>query len=93
MLFGGLAALLAGVAHRPIVVTGVASGAVVAMYVVDLVGKLSDPLAPARVVSAFRWYGSAINDGFDVSHAVALTLAGLALAAAGALLFERRDVL
>ena len=93
MAFGGLATLLAGVAHRPAIVTGIASGAVVAMYVVDLVGKLSEPLEPVRAVSAFRYYGSAVQDGFDFSHAVALTLAGVALAVVGALLFERRDVL
>ncbi|QEC46925.1 hypothetical protein FSW04_04520 [Baekduia soli] len=93
MAFGGLAALFAGVAHRPGVVTGVASGAIVAMYVVDLVGKLSDPLRPVRAVSAFRYYGSAVQDGLDVSHAVALTAVGVALAAAGAVLFDRRDVL
>jgi ABC-2 type transport system permease protein len=93
MAFAGLATLLAGVAHRPAVVTGIASATVVAMYVVDLVGKLSDPLRPVRAVSAFRYYGSAIQHGFDVSHAAALTLAGVVLAVAGALLFERRDVL
>ncbi|HEU4976277.1 MAG TPA: ABC transporter permease subunit [Baekduia sp.] len=93
MAFGGLAALLAGVLHRPAAVTGLASGAVVAMYVIDLLGKLSDPLRPIRAVSAFRYYGSAIQDGFDVSHAVALTLVGVALTVVGALLFERRDVL
>ena len=93
MAFAGLATLLAGVAHRTGVVVGGACGALVASYVVDLVGKLSDPLEPFRVISAFRYYGSAIQDGFDVSHALALTLVGVALAAAGAVLFERRDVL
>ena len=93
MAFGGLATLLAGVAHRPAIVTGAASGAVVAMYVIDLVGKLSEPLRPLRAVSAFRYYGSAVQDGFDISHAVALTVVGVALAVVGALLFERRDVL
>jgi ABC-2 type transport system permease protein len=91
--FAGFAALLAGIAHRPAVVQAGALGTLVAMYVIDLVGKLSDPLEPVRVISAFRYYGSAIQQGFDVSHAVALTLIGLLLGVAGALLFERRDVL
>lgn len=93
MAFAGLAALLAGVSHRSSVVTGASCAALVAMYVVDLVGKLSEPLEPVRVVSAFRYYGSAVRDGFDPSHAAALALVGTVLAVVGAALFERRDVL
>ncbi|HSD78741.1 MAG TPA: ABC transporter permease subunit, partial [Solirubrobacteraceae bacterium] len=54
MAFAGLAALLAGLLHRPAIVTGATTGTLVGMYVVDLVGKLSEPLEPVRVVSAFR---------------------------------------
>jgi ABC-2 type transport system permease protein len=92
MAFAGLAALVAGVSSRPPVVTAVATGAVVAMYVVDLVGKLADAVQPLRAISAFRYYGSAIQQGFDLSHAIGLTLVGIGLAVAGAALFERRDV-
>jgi ABC-2 type transport system permease protein len=92
MAFAGLAALVAGVSSRPAVVTAIATGTVVAMYVVDLVGKLADPLQPLRAISAFRYYGSAIQQGFDLSHAIGLTLVGIGLAVAGAVLFERRDV-
>lgn len=92
MAFAGLAALLAGLTSRTGVVTGVAVGTLVGMYVIDLVGKLADPIEPFRVISAFRYYGSAIQNGFDLSHAAGLTLVGFALAVAGALLFERRDL-
>jgi ABC-2 type transport system permease protein len=92
MAFAGLAALVAGLSSRPVVVIAVAGGTLVAMYVVDLVGKLSDAVEPLRAVSAFRYYGSAIQQGFDVSHALGLTLAGIVLAVAGAVLFERRDL-
>ncbi|HSD80802.1 MAG TPA: hypothetical protein VLB47_09075, partial [Solirubrobacteraceae bacterium] len=64
----------------------------IGMYVIDLVGKLADPVEPLRYVSAFRYYGSAIQDGIDVSHVVGLTVAGVVLAVLGALAFERRDV-
>jgi beta-exotoxin I transport system permease protein len=93
MVFAGLAALLAGVLHRPGAVSGIAAGTLVGMYVVDLVGKLSHSLEPVRAVSPFRYYGSAIQDGVDLSHFVALTAVAVLLATAGALLFERRDVL
>jgi ABC-2 type transport system permease protein len=78
--FAGLAALLAGLFHRPAVVTAAASGTLIAMYLVDVVGKLADGLAPLRLVSAFRYYGSAVQDGVDASHAAVLTLAAIALA-------------
>ena len=93
MAFGGLALLAAGLLHHPATVTAVATGTLVAMYVLDLLGKLADDAEPLRAVSAFRYYGSAIQDGLDISHMLGLTLAGVLAAAAGALLFERRDVL
>ena len=92
MAFGGLAMLVAGLLHRSAPVTAIATGALVGMYVIDLVGKLSDAFEPFRVVSAFRYYGSAIQDGFDVSHLAGLVVCAVVLAGAGALLFERRDV-
>jgi ABC-2 type transport system permease protein len=48
MLFGGLALLAAGVLHRAAAVTAVSVGTLVAMYIVDLVGKLADPIDTRR---------------------------------------------
>lgn len=93
MAFAGLAALAAGVVHRPAAVTAIATGTLVAMYIIDLVGKLANELEPLRALSAFRYYGSAIEHGIDISHPAVLTLAAVALTAIGAELFERRDVL
>ena len=93
MSFAGLAVLIAGLLHRQAPVVGIATGTLVAMYVIDLVGKISPDIRSLRTVSAFRYYGSAINDGLDLSHVLLLTGVGIALAVAGALLFERRDVL
>lgn len=92
MLFAGIAVLAAGVLRRPATVTAVATGTLVAMYVLDLVGKLADAAAPLTPVSAFHYYGSAIQDGLDASHILVLTVVAFACAAAGAQLFERRDV-
>jgi ABC-2 type transport system permease protein len=93
MLFAGLALLVSGRLHRGAPVTAIASGTLVGMYVIDLVGKLADAAEPLRAVSAFKYYGSAIQDGIDPLAFAGLTLAGVLLAAAGGLLFERRDVL
>jgi ABC-2 type transport system permease protein len=92
MLFAGLAALGCGWAHTGAPVTAIAAGTLIGMYVLDLVGKLADPVEALRYVSAFKYYGSAIQDGIDPSAFAGLTVAGLLLAVAGALAFERRDV-
>lgn len=93
MAFAGFAVFLAGILHRPATVTGIATGTLVAMYVFDLVGKLSPDERILRDISAFKYYGSAIQDGFDWAHAIGLTGVGIALAVVGAFLFRRRDVL
>jgi ABC-2 type transport system permease protein len=92
MGFAGLALLAVGATRGSGRVMGIAAGTMVAMYVIDVAGKLASAIEPLREGSAFRWYGSAVTDGFDVSHAVALALVGVALAALGAVLFERRDI-
>lgn len=93
-VFGaGLAALACGAFHRGRAVMGFGLGTLVAMYALDVAGRLSQPLEPLRWASAFRYYGAPLRDGIDVPGFLLLTGAGVALAAAGALLFERRDVL
>ena len=64
-----------------------------ATYLLDVAGKLAGAIEPLRAASPFRWYGAAIQDGLDLTHMAGLTLVAIALAAAGAQLFERRDVL
>jgi ABC-2 type transport system permease protein len=93
MLFAGLGAFVCGWAHRGAPVLAIGSGTLVAMYVFDLVGKLADAAEPLRTVSAFKYYGSAIQDGIDPLAFVGVTAVGLVLALFGALAFERRDVL
>ena len=90
--FGGFALLLCGMLHSLAAVTGVASGTLIAMYLIDLLGKLSPDVEPLRVISAYRYYGSAIQQGFDLSHALGLAAAGVLLAIVGAVLFNRRDI-
>jgi ABC-2 type transport system permease protein len=92
MFFAGLATLAAGISRRPATVTGVAAATLVAMYVIDVVGKLAAPVEWLRSVSAFRYYGSAIQNGLDAGHMIGLTLVAIVLAVIGALLFERRDL-
>lgn len=62
------------------------------MYLVEELGKLSDTFAAVDDISAFHYYGSAIEEGFDPAAAAILVAAGALLAAVGCALFERRDV-
>ncbi|MEA2156735.1 MAG: beta-exotoxin transport system permease protein [Solirubrobacteraceae bacterium] len=92
MFFAGCATLAAGLVHRAGQVLGVAAAVLGAMYIFDLVGRLSDAVAPLRWVSAFRYYGAPLQSGLDVAGFIVLAAAGALLAAAGAWCLERRDV-
>ena len=90
--FAGLGALVAGRIGNWSAVTGIAGGILVAMYVVDVVSRVSDSLHDIGPLSAFHYYGAPLIDGIDWPNFTGLLLAGVALAALGATLFERRDV-
>lgn len=92
LLFAGLGAIAAGFSLRTSVVTGSVAGVLVAMYVLDLVGRLDPDLSGVRYLSVFRYYGNAIEDGIEPLAFVGVTLVACLLAAIGAWLFERRDL-
>jgi ABC-2 type transport system permease protein len=77
-------------ALRTSVVTG--AGTLVAMYVIDLVGKLDPGLDWVRYASVFKCYGNAIEEGIDPLAFCGVTAAAVALAALGGWLFDRRDI-
>ena len=89
---GGLAAVMCGVMRGAGAITGAAMGVIVAMYFVEVLGRISDSVASVDAFSAFHYYGSAIESGIDAGAFVGVTAAGVVLAAAGCLLFERRDL-
>jgi len=93
LFFGGVAALAAGALHSSRTVVGVALGVLVAMYAIDLAGRLAHGLEPIRWISAFRYYDAPIRDGIDPLSFVGLAGVGVLLLIAGALLLDRRDVL
>lgn len=88
----GAGALACGGLHRGRSVIGAGMGTLVAMYLLDLAGRLSEPLEPLRWISAFRYYGSPMLDGAGAGLLI-LVATGMILAFVGAALFERRDVL
>jgi ABC-2 type transport system permease protein len=92
LFFAGLAMLLAGLTRGSAVVTGIAAGTLVGMYILNVTGRAAPSLHDLRYLSAFKYYGSAVRDGIDPLAFAGVSLAGIVLAVAGALLFERRDV-
>ncbi len=92
LLFAGLGVVITGFSLRTSIVTGAVAGVLVGMYVVDLVGRLDTSLDWIRYASVFRYYGNAIEDGIDPLAFLGVTAAAVALAALGAVLFERRDL-
>jgi ABC-2 type transport system permease protein len=92
LLFAGFGVVATGWSLRTSVVTGSVAGLLVAMYVVDLIGRLDTSLDWVRYGSVFRYYGKAIEDGIDPLAFAGVTAAAVALAALGALLFDRRDL-
>jgi beta-exotoxin I transport system permease protein len=93
LFFAGVSALASGALHSARTVNGIALGALVGMYALDLAGRLAHSLAPIRWASAFRYYGAPMRNGIDPLSFVGLAVAGVLLLIVGALLFERRDVL
>jgi ABC-2 type transport system permease protein len=92
LVFAGLGVVATGWSLRTSVVTGSVAGVLVAMYVVDLIGRLDPDLSGIRYVSVFKYYGNAIEDGIDPLAFAGVTAAAVLLATIGAWLFERRDV-
>lgn len=92
MFFAGVATLLAGRIRGAAVVTATSGGILVGMYLLEVVGRVDESLDSLRWLSAFRHYGSAVNDGIDPLAFAGLVLVGAALAAVGAVLFRTRDI-
>jgi ABC-2 type transport system permease protein len=92
LLSAGLGIVVTGFSLRTSVVTGSVAGVLVGMYVIDLIGRLDKSLDTIRYLSAFRYYGKAIEEGIDPLSFLGVTVAAVVLAAIGSALFERRDL-
>ena len=92
LIFAGLGVVMTGFSLRTSVVTGSVAGILVAMYVMDLIGRLDTSLDWIRYASVFKYYGNAIENGIDPVAFAGVTAAAAALGALGAWLFDRRDL-
>jgi ABC-2 type transport system permease protein len=92
LVFAGLGIVATGFSLRTSIVTGSVAGVLVAMYVIDLIGKLDPAISGVRYASVFKYYGNAIEEGFDPLAFLGVTAVAVLLATLGAWLFERRDL-
>jgi ABC-2 type transport system permease protein len=90
--FGSLALLCSSLFHRRALAISIPAFLLFGMYLVDTIGRASEDLEDWRPVSAFYYYGSAIEHGIDSAHFVSITLIALALTLLAALAFRRRDI-
>jgi beta-exotoxin I transport system permease protein len=92
LVFAGLGVVATGFSLRTSVVTGAVAGALVTMYLIDLIGKLDPGLSGIRYASVFKYYGNAIEDGIEPIAFIGVTAVAIIFAAVGAWLFERRPL-
>jgi ABC-2 type transport system permease protein len=92
LVFAGLGIVAIGFSLRTSVVTGSVAGVLVAMYVIDLIGRLDSDLSGVRYISVFKYYGNAIEDGIEPLAFCGVAAAAVVVAMLGAWLFDRRDL-
>lgn len=92
MVFGSLALLVSAIVRQRSVAIGVPVATMFAMYLVNIVGKISSDMESLRYVSAFGYYGDAIQEGVPWGGATVLIAASVLLLIAAIPAFDRRDV-
>jgi len=92
LFFGGLAMLCSALFHRRVLATAIPGAILVAMYFVNALGNTVEELEDAQPLSAFHYYGSAIENGIDWADFAGVTAVALALVLLAALAFRRRDI-
>ena len=92
LVFGTLALLCSALFHRRGLAIAIPAFLLFGMYLIDTIGLASDDLEDLRPVSAFYYYGSAIENGIGWTDFGGITLVALALVLLAALVFRRRDI-
>ena len=92
LLFGSLALLCSALFHRRSLAIAIPAFSLFGMYLIDTVGRASSDLEDLRPVSAFYYYGSAIENGIDWAGSLGITGAALVLVSLAVFAFRRRDI-
>lgn len=92
MALGSIALLGSAVFHQRGRVTGIAIGAMFGMYALYVVSKLVDSLAWLKWLSAFHYYGNAIEDGVSWTGMAVLLAFTAVMIVLAVRIFNRRDI-
>lgn len=92
LFFGGVAMLCSAIFHRRFLAIAIPLALLVVMYFVDGLASSVEFLDTIQPLSAFYYYGSAIQDGIDWVNFAGLTAAALVLVGLAILIFRRRDI-
>lgn len=92
LFFGGLAMLCSAIFHRRLLAVAIPVALLVAMYFVDGLANSVEFLEDIQPLSAFYYYGSAIQEGIDWTNFAGLTAVTLVLVLLATVIFRRRDI-
>lgn len=92
LFFGGIAMLCSAIFHRRLLAIAIPLALLVVMYFVDGLASSVEFFDTIQPLSAFHYYGSAIQDGIDWANFSGLTGATLILVGLAALIFRRHDI-
>ena len=92
LFFGGLAMLCSAIFHRRLLAIAIPVALLVTMYFVDGLAGSVEFLENIQPLSAFYYYGSAIQDGIDWANFAGLMAVTLVLVGLAVLIFRRRDI-
>ena len=92
LFFGGLAMLCSAIFHRRFLAIAIPMALLVVMYFVDGLASSVEFLEDIQPLSAFYYYGSAIQNGIDWANFAGLTAVTLVLVVIAVFIFRRRDI-
>lgn len=92
IFFGGLALLCSAIFHRRALAIAVPGFVLLAMYLADTLGRVSEDLEVYRDFSVFYCYGAAITDGIDWASFFGVSGVAVFSALLAVAVFRRRDI-
>jgi ABC-2 type transport system permease protein len=92
LFFGGLALLCSAMFHRRALAIAVPGFVLLAMYLADTLGRVSEDLEVYRDFSVFYYYGAAITDGIDWASFAGVSGLAVLFALLAVVVFRRRDI-
>ena len=92
LFFGGVALLCSTIFHRRVLAIAIPGFLLFAMFMMNVMGNVSEDLEYLQPYSVFYYYGQVAVDGMDWANFAGITVVVLVLVALAVLVFRRRDI-